>query len=138
MHLATRLDRYAPCCMRLWRWLVLLLVHVSIGTAHGPAHANGRGFFVGKGEIFQVLALPYVLRPTPVEDPYGAQSVLNILDLQSGAIYACVQPHQCYDALPLFAAAVLRLRTRLDSSASVPEPPTPQAPPYALLPELLL
>src|SRR5215208_7157550 len=102
MHLATRLDRYAPCCMRLWRCLVLLLVHVSIGTAHRPAHANGLGFFVGKGEIFQVLALPYVLLPTPVEDPYGTQSVLNILDLQSGAIYACMHPHQCYDALPLF------------------------------------
>jgi hypothetical protein len=106
MHLATRLDRYAPCCMRLWRWLALLLVHVSIGTVHSPAHANGLGFFVGKGEIFQVLALPYVLRPTPVEDPYGAQSVLNILDIQSGAIYASVQPHQCYDALPLFLGYV--------------------------------
>src|SRR5215212_9779048 len=102
MHLATRLDRYPPCCMRLWRWLVLLLVHVSIGTAHRPAHANGLGFFFGKGEIFQVLALPYVLLPTPVEDPYGAQSVPNILDLQSGAIYACVHPHQRYNALPLF------------------------------------
>src|SRR5215217_4065596 len=102
MHLATRLDRYAPCCMRLWRWLALLLVHVSIGTAHGRAYADGPGFFVGKGEIFQVLALPYVLRPTPVEDPYRAQSVLNILDLQSGAIYACVHPHQRYNVLPLF------------------------------------
>src|SRR5215212_2185658 len=101
MHLATRLDRYAPCCMRLWRWLVLLLVHVSIGATYSHAHANGLGFFVGKGEIFQVLALPYVLRPTPVEDLYGAQSVHNILDFQSGAIYACVHPHQRYDALPL-------------------------------------
>ena len=58
--------------MRLWRWLVLLLVHLSIGTAHSHAHANGLGFFVGKGEIFQVLVLPYVLRPTLVEDSYGA------------------------------------------------------------------
>src|SRR5215208_1709374 len=102
MHLATRLDRYAPCCMRLWRWVVLLLVHVSIGATYSPAYANGLGFFFGKGEIFQVLALPYVLLPTPVEDSYGAQSIHNVLDIQSGAIYTCLQPHQCYDALPLF------------------------------------
>src|SRR5829696_6637404 len=56
---------------------IVSLIRVSIGTAHGPAHANGLGFFVGKGEIFQVLALPYVLLPTPIEDPYGAQSVHN-------------------------------------------------------------
>src|SRR5215216_130267 len=131
MHLATRLDRYAPCCMRLWRWLVLLLVHISIGTAHGPAHANGLGFLVCKGEIFQVLALPYVLLPTPVEDPYGAQSVLNILDLQSGAIYACLHPHQRYNALPLFfLAQVSHARLPL---LSAPENPTPPRPPCTLL-----
>src|SRR5215211_5135515 len=96
------MTKFAEFRLSVVGWVVSSLIRVSIGTAHGPAHANGLGFFVGKGEMFQVLALPYVLLPTPVEDPYGAQSVLNILDLQSGAIYACLHPHQRYNVLPLF------------------------------------
>src|SRR5215207_91754 len=68
----------------------------------GSIDANGLGFFVGKRNVFQVLALPYVLLPAPVEYPYRAQRVLDVLDLQCGAIYACLLPHQRYDALALF------------------------------------
>src|SRR5215211_1829580 len=69
------MTKFAEFRLSVVGWVVSSLIRVSIGTAHGPAHANGLGFFVGKGEMFQVLALPYVLLPTLVEDPYGAQSV---------------------------------------------------------------
>src|SRR5215211_4269869 len=125
------MTKFAEFRLSVVGWVVSSLIRVSIGTAHGPAHANGLGFFVGKGEMFQVLALPYVLLPTPVEDPYGAQSVLNILDLQSGAIYACLHPHQRYHALPLFfLAQVSHARLPL---LSAPENPTPPRPPCTLL-----
>ena len=47
----------------------------SVRTVQRHLHvlkSKGLGFFVGKRNVFQVLALPYVLLPAPVEDPYRA------------------------------------------------------------------
>jgi hypothetical protein len=58
-----------------------------------------------------VPTLAYVILRAPVEERYRAHSLLDITDLQSGPIHACLLAHQLSDALALlFFAEVSRDR----------------------------
>jgi hypothetical protein len=58
-----------------------------------------------------VPSLAYVLLRAPVEERYRAHSLLDITDLQSGPIHACLLLHQLSDTLALlFFAEVSRDR----------------------------
>src|SRR5215213_4506339 len=86
-----------------------LLVHVSI---RGPTVLSIWQWSRLLRRLLELLlepALAYVLLRAPVEERYRAHSLLDVSDLQSGPVHACLLPHQLSDALPLlFFAQVSR------------------------------
>src|SRR5215213_3160572 len=88
-----------------------LLVHVSI---RGPTVLSIWQWSRRLRRLLELLlepALAYVLLRAPVEERYRAHSLLDITDLQSGPIHACLLLHQLSDTLALlFFAEVSRDR----------------------------
>src|SRR5215208_4260081 len=79
-----------------------LLVHVSI---RGPTVLSIWQWSRLLRRLLELLlkpALAYVLLRAPVEERCRAHSLLDITNLQSGPIHACLLAHQLSDTLALF------------------------------------
>src|SRR5215203_5173054 len=122
-----RLDAYAAT------WMVAtpsraasLPVQITRGV-QSYLYANRVGFFVGKLELLLEPALAYVLLRAPVEERYRAHSLLDITDLQSGPVHACVLAHQLSNTLALlFFAQVSRDRLLFLLATEHPTSPGPR------------